>query len=143
MVIAYPAQPLSTLKWFFLLVAVLLGNVVLDLSGNVERPDELAKQKYHVIEKARERLNGRVVIETYKHTSRLQCRHRCNRNKGCYDVTVNSDDVCVLLGEDEGGYIVTTGGMETISKVKFPGKLYILFGVTAYETRMQDSGPQD
>ena len=136
MIIMYPVHPVATLKWFSLLVVIFLGSVVLDIEANFEPVDDLEGQKYFVAEPAAIKLNETkiesnetVVIATYNQASRLQCRHRCNRNKGCSEVIVKPDNICVLLGEGDGESLVITDGeridvMETISKIEFlrPGK---------------------
>ena len=131
MIIIHPTNTLTTLKWFVLLVAAFLGSVVLDLEANIEPVDDLEGQKYFVAEPAATKLNKTkiesnemVVIATFNQTSRLQCRHRCNRKKECSDVIIKPDNICVLLGKGDGESIEITDGMETMSKIQFlqPGK---------------------
>ena len=60
-----------------------------------------------------------VVIATYQPMSRMQCVHRCNRNKECVDVVMTTDGVCQLLNNT--GNEVEWKGTERISRVPMPG----------------------
>ena len=130
MILIYPINPLTTLKWFILLAVFFRVRMVLDLE-TFEPVDDLEKQKYFVVEPATIKLNETkiesnetVVIAIFNQTSRLQCRHRCNRKKECSDVIIKPDNICVLLGKGDGESIEITDGMETMSKIQFlqPGK---------------------
>ena len=104
--------------WIVIIVIVLLSNAVLDLRELQDLPDDLEKQKYFQLAPATQQSVGKVVIATYKQTSRIQCRHRCNRNDACTDAVIELGNECLLLGQGEETGHVLSAETETISKIK-------------------------
>ena len=83
---------------------------------------------YFGVEPASKLLQGKGVIATYKQTSRLQCRHRCNRNTECKEVVIIHGNKCLLLSDDGKGDVATTlACTETISNIEILGIYSILF----------------
>ena len=83
---------------------------------------------YFGLEPASKSLQEKGVIATYKQTSRLQCRHRCNRNKECKEVIIQHGNKCLLLSYDGKGDVSTAlPGTEAISNIEILGIYCILF----------------
>ena len=83
---------------------------------------------YFGLEPASKSLQEKGVIATYKQSSRLQCRHRCNRNKECKEVIIQHGNKCLLLSYDGKGDVATAlAGTETISSIEILGIYCILF----------------
>ena len=118
MIIICPFHPGTTLKWFFLLVTVFLGSIVLDVEANVEPIDDLEKQKYFIAEPTTSGSNETVVLATHNQTTRLQCRHRCNRKTLCTDVIFQPINMCVLLRKGAGEGVEIIDKMEMLSKIQ-------------------------
>ena len=90
--------------------------------------DRLEKEKYFKFEQVSSNAIDSVVIATYKQTSPMQCRHRCNLNISCVDVVVKSGGPCMLLGNGNKRHDTDDlDGMKIIKKMKAP-----LPGKTSY-----------
>ena len=107
-------------RCLFKVLFISLLHVLLDITylETHENGDDLNAQKYFKLELVSSDLVHKFTIATYKQTSAIQCRHRCNRKKGCIDVFIAPGNMCLLLG-GSGGYNITApdGGFK-ISKIK-------------------------